>query len=546
MAQRNETLEFSLAQQKLYPHFKLTRERFPRLLVTRKIEADQAEYFGAFLPETGVRFWLDLLNRLFRLRSCEIEVNGDFPVPCPQFYRQRCIAPCVASLCDEKRYAQRVQLVRLFLRRDKAALEKYFLQTMEALAESLNFEAAQEQRNVWLTIEKLLTHKDWNFWLDDAVDTFALEETDEILLVHLVTMRARKTLGKRTFVFAKSKQPAEALPQLLPQLYRFQAPKVIRVPHDFAARVMMADELSLRFQRKIKIEVLHESQPKVMTQRALARTSFERDFRQIKRANSELALAAEFKQDFQLATRPRRIEAYDVAHISGTDLVLGKAVWEDGKIVRAEAEFWFSNAASELAAWRELLALRFASVAPSCPDLLVIDGGKAHLKAALHGLKNLVDRPFPVIAAVKPPQEHGQIAQFLTESGVAIRFDSEKPSHQILQRIRDEAHSLSNTIHRQRREHSYFYELAQILPSLTERQRLDLLKQAGSIKQILALQQADFVKLVPAAIAHKIAHDLRQYRAGTPEKIEPLLVPLRLTAENGEADDLRPLTTYQI
>src|SRR4028118_866826 len=122
---------FSLAEQRLYPFLKITAEEYPRVLVTRKIEADGAEYFGAFLPETGVRFLIDFLNKTFRLRNCEIEIDGQFDVPCTQFYRQRCVAPCVVSLCDQKNYNEKVELVRLFLRRERSELEKRFLRVIE-------------------------------------------------------------------------------------------------------------------------------------------------------------------------------------------------------------------------------------------------------------------------------------------------------------------------------------------------------------------------------------------------------------------------------
>src|SRR5512140_1740847 len=103
-----------------YPHMKLTSERFPRVLATRAIEDDGAEYFGAFLTRTAVRILIDYLNRRFRLRTCDIDIDGSFAMPCTQYYRHRCVAPCVARLCSPQRYAERVDLVRSFLANDRA------------------------------------------------------------------------------------------------------------------------------------------------------------------------------------------------------------------------------------------------------------------------------------------------------------------------------------------------------------------------------------------------------------------------------------------
>ncbi len=98
-----------LPQLTLYPHLKITEEKFPRLLVTRVITDEKGEYFGAFLPETGVRIWLGMLNKIFRLRSCEIKIDGNFPQPCQMFYAKRCVAPCVAEICTKDEYAEYVE-----------------------------------------------------------------------------------------------------------------------------------------------------------------------------------------------------------------------------------------------------------------------------------------------------------------------------------------------------------------------------------------------------------------------------------------------------
>ena len=386
--------EFSLAGQRLYPHFKLTREKFPRLLVTRKIADDNAEYFGAFLPETGVRFLIDFLNKTFRLRTCEIEIDGNFNVPCTQFYRKRCIAPCVENLCDETEYAEKVALVRLFLERKKSELEKIYLQKIEVLSSNFEFELAAEMRDEWLSIEKIFAAKDWNFWLTDATDTFEIVETENEFFVYLVTMRGRKTLGKRAFVFDKTGKREEILPAILPQLYSFYAPREIRVAEDFSDRFLIADELGKKFDRKIKITMVNENQPKVMTNRAIDRNKFEREFRAINRAKSLGEIQTELKKTFNLPKKPTHIEAFDVAHISGQDFVAAKAVWKNGKFAGKDYSFWFSDEKSELETLRKFIQFRFSQNAKDFPDLVLIDGGRAHLQAALKGSENLQTRKF--------------------------------------------------------------------------------------------------------------------------------------------------------
>jgi len=537
--------KFSLENERLYPHFKLTRERFPRLLVTRKIADDGAEYFGAFLPETSVRFLIDFLNKTFRLRTCEIEIDGTFNVPCTQFYRKRCAAPCVANLCGEAEYTEKVELVRLFLERKTAELERIYLQKIEVLSIDFEFERAAEIRDEWLEIERILQAKDWNFWLSDAIDTFEITETENEFFVYLVTMRGRKTLGKRTFVFEKTGSREEILLAILPEFYRFHAPKEIRVSEDFSERFALADELSKKFNRKIKIVVIKENAPKVMTNRALDRTKYEHDFRQIRREKSAEEIKIDLQRIFDLSRKPERIEGFDVAHISGSDFVAAESVWENRKFLGKEYQFWFSDEESELETLRKFIEFRFSQNAADFPDLVLIDGGKSHLQAALKGLENLENRRFKLISAVKPPQKHGEISHFLTETGAQIDFDGENPTFRMLQTLRDEAHNLSNEIHRQRREMSHFYELAAILPSIDESERRELLRKAGSLKNVLELKEKDLNRLFQPKKVEAILLDLQNFRSGNSSKIEPLIVPLRYTDENGDAQDLRPLTSYR-
>src|SRR5437763_6300264 len=98
-----------------YPHLKITNEEFPRILATRRPEDDGAEYFGAFLTKTAVRVMIGFINRKFRLRSCDIPIDGKFPVPCTQHSHRLCVAPCVESLCDRESYLEVVDMARLFL-----------------------------------------------------------------------------------------------------------------------------------------------------------------------------------------------------------------------------------------------------------------------------------------------------------------------------------------------------------------------------------------------------------------------------------------------
>ena len=528
---------------RLYPHLKITREKFPRLLATRKIEADEAEYFGAFLPEFSVRFMLEFLNRTFRLRSCTIEIDGSFNVPCPMFYTKRCVAPCVENLCNADEYAEQVELLRLFLRADFAEFEKILQQKIEHFSELLEFEKAAHWRDVLQSTLEINEKQNWR--LSDTVDTYAVEENDAQITAFLVTQRGRKTLGKRTFVFEKQNEsvsPQQILFEILSQFYQFYAPAEIRVPFDFPQRKTLEKSLRERAGSDTKITIVKKSNEKKLAVRALERVKFEYELRQIKSGETVRETGEILKGAFSLEKKPNRIEAFDVAHISGTDFVAGKSVWENGKFLVDEYEFWFSGESSELAALAQSVKKRFAGNEQKLPDLLLIDGGKAQLQVVIAALKKFNERKFAIVSAVKPPRKHGEVSHFLNENGEKIELRPESKAFRLLQNLRDDAHELCNRVHRQKRDAAHFYEFAAILPSLNENERRKLLRKFGSLKKLKEASENDFAAVLNDEAVLRAIKDLQHFENEKPQKVEPLIVPIRFDDADGEARDLQPLS----
>jgi excinuclease ABC subunit C len=474
---------FDLGAQR-YPHLKLTDETFPRLLATRRIDDDGDEYYGAMLPRTGVRILIDLLNKTFKLRSCDIQIDGNFPMPCTQFYRRRCLAPCVAKLCTPQCYDEVVALVRLFLQNDKRKFRSSIRKLISAASDELDFENAAIYRDMLDAIERYWSQDRWQVWLDDAVDTYAIEETVAGYTIYLVTHRNRSVLGRKVFRVDRedASTPDEALAQIIRSFYAVHLPKEIRVPHDFHGRKQLIEELSERFQKQSIVRVFR---PGVNAGRGLNLSHDEEKLDRAKPHATPDRIAGELKKRFALTTKPLRIEAFDVAHISGTGFVAASAVWDNGRFLSADYEFEISKENSELSALASYVESHvLASSRP--PDLVLLDGGKPQMNAVLKRLADATIRP-PMIAAVKPRGRHSAIAAFIDEDGLAHPFDIDSPAHAMLQLLRDESHDLANRTHRDYREMMPFYE----------REGFD----------------------------------------------HPLVVPLRLFAENGGADDLIPIET---
>lgn len=445
--QKKPRFNFSINEQALYPHLKITGEKFPRLLVTRRILDEKDEYFGAFLPATGVRIWLYVLNKLFKLRSCELDIRGaEFSEPCRMFYEKRCLAPCAEHLCDAEEYAETVNLLRLFLAEKEGELEEKLLTEIENLAGHLEFEKAGRRRDLLNAIKNIFSNRKMNLWLDDTVDTFYLEEDSEKIWVHIVTTRGRRNLGFQTYVFPNEVSGSFALHQVLWQFYQFHAPREIRITRDFENRKFFTESLCRQAKRNIKVSLISGATTQTALF-ALKRSKLSLELKRLSNLKSVEEIQTDLQEIFSLDAKPKRIEAFDVAHISNQDFVAACAVWENGKLQAGESSFWLLDSVNEPQAMAAAVRERANR---SRPDLILLDGGKSQLKAVREILNG--DEKLNVIAGVKPNKRHNAISHFLTAEGERINFQSHHPAFEVLRNLRDEAHLLANTIHRQRRE----------------------------------------------------------------------------------------------
>ena len=528
----------------LYPHLKITDEEFPRILATRKIYADGAEYFGAYLPRTAVRILIDFLNRTFRLRSCDIQIDGSFNVPCTQYYRKRCVAPCVSDLCSGESYRELTEPVRRFLKNDRAGFLEIVKEQIDKAAVELDFERAGRWRDVLNNAEFYWKQPRWQVWLDDAVDTFEVDRTAGRLMVFLITQRGRHVLGRKAFAFDSAGEgTANVLQDLISQFYKFHLPREIRVTEEFPGRRLLAAELAERFRRPLKILVLKDARRRVTTERALKAERSAVSLREAASVTTPAQIGDDLKAVFGLARRPRRIEAYDVAHISGTRQTVAMSVWRDGRFLSQEYQVALSTLDSELSALAAFMESRFRRSNIELPDLILIDGGRAHVNAAA-GVFGGTNHP-SIIGAVKPPRKHSQISHFITTDGATVKFSPSSPAMSVLQVLRDEAHDLANHVHRESRDMAHFYSAAAMLPSLTETERQDLLKITGSLRALVEIDEDDLRERFGEARIAVILQDIENYESAGRPAGRPLIVPIRFDDPNGDASDLRPIEAFK-
>ena len=300
--------------------------------------------------------------------------------------------------------------------------------------------------------------------------------------------------------------------------------------------------LSQKFGRWAKISLVRPDKQLITSMRALqtARSENELDF--IKAKSTSRQISGELRRLFKLGKLPKRIEAFDVAHISGTNFVAASSVWKDGRFAPEEYEFGVAEEKSELICLASSVRSRLFRSGEK-PDIILLDGGKPQLNATIATIDGFARENIVFVGAVKPAGKHSAVSYFLTESGERIEFDANNPSHSMLQLLRDAAHDLANRAHQDLRDMVYHYELSALLPSITEPQRQKLMATVGSIRKIRDLTDVELKSLSDPATAAKISTDLKNNRSGNSEAARPFIVPISFVAENGDAEDLRPITT---
>ncbi len=486
-----------LKDDKQYPHLKITREAFPKVVITRKLQKDGAYYFGPFLPANLAHKTLDLINRTFQLRTCEIEIDGKLPRPCLEYHLKRCLAPCVKNLCNADDYAQAAADVKLLLEGKNHELAGELDRRMWQYAEAEKYELAAKYRDLKATVLAIAEKQKMATSPDRDVDIFGFYREKQRLALQLFTMREGKIVGRREFFWEEiddeSFDASEFLGEILSQYYSTDyVPLEIHVPNDFDDRQTLEKLLSERRGRRVHIYDPKRGSKKDMISlvETNAKVAFEQRFRVLK-ADLERVLE-ELQEILELPRLPARIESFDISNISGAENVAGLVVFENGKPHRANyrrLKIKTVEGANDFASMHEAVLRTYRrrlDEQKPLPDLIFIDGGKGQISAAAAALAELELEAIPIVGLVKPPRRHNEISHLLPygREHNAVPFDANSAAMRFVQQIRDETHKTAVEYHRKRREIRDFTSELTAIPGVGETRRMRLLRKFGSIEKI--------------------------------------------------------------
>lgn len=498
-----------LKDDKTYPFIKITNERHPRLLVTRKVNKDKAKYFGPYPNVFSARETIKLLDRLYPLRKCSTLPDR----ACLYYHMGQCLAPCVKDVSEETN-RKMVEEIAKFLNGGFKRIKEELSEKMGKASEELDFERAKEYRDQILHIEATMEKQ--KMTLNDFVDrdVFGYAYDKGWMCVQVFFIRQGKLIERDVSLFPIYDSPEQEFLTFLGQFYSKSShfvPKEIVLPDSIEVDVVeqLLDVPTIqpkRGKKKDLILLAHKNAQNALVEKfALIERDEERTIKAVENLGDILGIAT-----------PHRIEAFDNSNIQGTDPVSAMIVFEDGKPAKKHYRKYKIKGVEgpdDYESMREVVRRRYSRVLKEelpLPDLVIIDGGKGHLAAAQDVLVNELTLDIPVVGLVKD-DKHRTSELLIGSPPEFIQLERNSQEFYLLQRIQDEVHRFAITFHRQLRGKTAFQSILDDIPGVGAQRKKLLLKHFGSLKKMKEASLDDFIQAgMPSGLALTIYEYLQE------------------------------------
>ncbi|EIJ79185.1 excinuclease ABC subunit C [Bacillus methanolicus PB1] len=498
-----------LKDDKSYPFIKLTGERHPRLITTRKVTKDKGKYFGPYPNVQAANETKKLLDRIYPLRKCSTLPDR----VCLYYHMGQCLAPCVKEV-DEKEYKTITDEITRFLNGGYKEIKQELAEKMTAAAEELDFERAKEYRDKIAHIEMTMEKQKMTMTDFTDRDVFGYAVEKGWMCVQVFFIRQGKLIERDVSLFPLYKEPEEEILTFMGQFYskpNHFKPKEILAPDsvdaDMAEKLLDVKVLRPKRGQKKELVKLAEKNAKIALQEkfSLIERDEERTIKAVENLGRQLGIYT-----------PHRIEAFDNSNIQGTSPVSAMVVFIDGKPEKKEYRKYKIKSVQgpdDYESMREVVRRRYSRVLKEnlpLPDLIIIDGGKGHVEAVKDVLENEFGLEIPIAGLVK--DEKHKTSQLLFGNPLAVvTLKRNSKEFYLLQRIQDEVHRFAITFHRQLRGKSAFQSLLDDIPGIGEKRKKLLLKQFGSVKKMKEATMEDFTAAgIPANVAKELMKKLQE------------------------------------
>ncbi|WP_123039461.1 excinuclease ABC subunit UvrC [Cohnella candidum] len=497
-----------LKDDKSFPYLKITNEEHPRLEVTRRIVKDKAKYFGPYPNAFAAQETKKLLDRLYPLRKCRTLPDK----VCLYYHMGQCLAPCVYPV-EKPEYERMIGEMTRFLNGGHTEIKKELQRKMAEAAEELQFERAREYRDQIVSIEALMEKQTINLHDAQDRDVFGYAVDKGWMCVQILYMRQGKMVQRHVSVFPFYGEAYDDFLSFVTQYYSDNPalPREVLLPaRDEGDEEEVVD--SLHRWLNIKVAVPKRGTKKSVVTMACdnARVALEEKFKLIERDEERSVKAAFGLAEWIGIPSASRIEAFDNSNIQGTNPVSAMVVFTDGKPDKKEYRKYNVKSVQgpdDYETMREVVRRRYERVLKdglAFPDLIVVDGGRGHIAAAMDVLVNELGLDIPVCGLAKDAKH--RTAQLLVgDPPEIVPLPRDSQEFYLLQRIQDEVHRFAITFHREKRAKSMIASRLDAIPGIGEKRRKQLLRHFGSLKAIKEAAVEDFRALsIGEALARRI------------------------------------------
>lgn len=513
----NPKYNIMLKDDKTYPFIKITNEKYPRLMITRKVLKDKALYFGPYPDVNAANETKKLLDRLFPLRKC----NPSQKTPCLYYHLGQCLCPYAFDV-DPQVYKDMVEEIKGFLSGGHTEIQDRLQEKMAYAAAHMEFEKAAEFRDQIKAIETVMTRqKMTNVDLIDR-DVFGYAVDKGWMCVQVFFVRQGKLIERDVSIFPFYDDASEAFLTFIGQFYQENehfVPKEVLIPDDI-------DKESVEALLATKVLQPQRGEKKKLVKLASknAAVALNEKFDLIVRKQERTIGAVEKLGNAMNIPAPIRIEAFDNSNIMGTNPVSAMVVFIDGRPAKNEYRKYKIKTVQgpdDYASMREVIYRRYSRVLKEglpFPDLILIDGGKGQVDVAKDVLANQLGVDIPVAGLAKN-DKHKTSELLFGPNLEVVPLERNSQEFFLLQRIQDEVHCFAITFHRQLRSKNSFASKLDNIEGLGPKRKKNLLKEFKSLKNITAASVEELRKAgLPETVAKNVYRHLHQETTSEIEK----------------------------
>ncbi len=492
-----------LMDDKSYPFIKVTvNEPFPRVMLARQMKKDKAKYFGPYTSAGAVKDTIELIRKLYHIRSCNRSLPKDIGKerPCLNFHIHQCQAPCQGYISQEE-YRKSIDEVVRFLNGHYDLVLKELEEKMMAASDSLEFEKAIEYRELLTSVQKVAQKQKITDTAGDDRDIIAMASEGEDAVVQVFFIRSGRLIGRDHFYLksAENDTEGEILSSFIKQFYAGTPyiPAELMLPEEIEDQDIIEEWLTARRERRVHLRIPKKGTKEKLVELAQknAQMVLKNDRERLKREEGRTIGAVKELEKILGLKGIIRMEAYDISNTNGFDSVGSMVVYEHGKPKRNDyRKFKIKTVQGpdDYASMNEVLTRRFGHGLREqqeesetggfqiFPDLIMMDGGRGQVNIALEVLEKL-HLHIPVCGMVKDDNHRTRGLYF---NNTELPIDRNSECFRLITRIQDEAHRFAITFHRQLRSKGQVHSVLDDIPGVGPARRKDLMRCFENIDAI--------------------------------------------------------------